>query len=773
MRAVGDRTRRWVRRLRLPRPPRGWSTLRVLVSAVVLVALAGGLVGGLIRVQADIGPGSFLPAGDPTLSALQDSARSFGGDPVVVLAESKRPNAFLEPEQLRRLIGLEGTLSRLPDVAVVYGPGTVVNQLATTSQNLLAGVFGRRDAVRAAAEKRARDAGATKSAVAAAGDKAVAEFDRRYGALLVRGLPAGLPTVGNPRFVKAVVFDTNGEPRQAWRFVVPAPDAVAILVRPREGADQAAVERLVGSVRSAVQESGLQTRRVVVTGTPALASDLGAQLVREVPLLGGIAIGLIGGAYLLVPWVPSRWRRLVPPAAAALATAVVLATFGWLGTPLSLGVIAFLPILAGIGSDFPAYLVRGAQRRTVLVAALAAAAGFASLGISPLPFVADLGLALAAGVLIAVLLALLFVRWGGTPHAEDPPPAAPAPPVRRRRLLVTCAVVLAACGWFVLPKLGVESNPDRLAEGMPSVSEARHAEDVLGSSGEVQVLLDGNDMLTPQALRWMRKAEDAIVAAHGRDLRPVVTMPDLLAFLGERPTPQQIHAAVRLLPPYLTGAVLRHDGRAAVLSFGMKLDDLDRQQRLFADLRTTLPPPPAGYTVRVTGLPVAVAQGYELVSADRYLSNGLGIAAAGAVLCLGLRRRLDGVRAIAAASLATGWGLAGMWVFGVALTPLTAALGSLTVATACEFTVLLTAGAAVSRGMRRTVSVAALAACLGYLTLALSGLTIISRFGLLLAATVCLSLLAAQLVVRVSMPPDRGAATSKSACAEPRRAVTV
>jgi len=103
--------------------------------------------------------------------------------------------------------------------------------------------------------------------------------------------------------------------------------------------------------------------------------------------------------------------------------------------------------------------------------------------------------------------------------------------------------------------------------------------------------------------------------------------------------------------------------------------------------------------------------------------------------------------------VATGWGLAGAWLLDIPLSPLSVALGSLTTATACEFSILL--GYASGRGRRavgRTVLVAALAAALGYLALTVSRLGMLVQFGLLLSATVGLSLLAAILVIWL-LPP--------------------
>jgi hypothetical protein len=416
-------------------------------------------------------------------------------------------------------------------------------------------------------------------------------------------------------------------------------------------------------------------------------------------------------------------------------------------------VITFLPIVIGIGSDFPAYLIHGGiPRRRIAVVALASAVGFASLALSPLPFVRDLGLALALGVLLAVSIALglrQFFVPQPRPAVGEPRSSVPLPR-RKRVVLLGVALLVAAIGWLVLPRIAIEARPDRLAAGLPSVLDAQHAEDVLGSSGEVEILLKGDNLATPAALTWMRRAEDVVVLNYGGQLRPIVSLPDLLRFLGSTPTPDQVQAALTLLPHYITASVLSDDSKQAVISLGLSLQDLANQRALLDSMRASLPPPPPGMTVDVVGLPVAAARGFELVSQGRYLTNIAGIVAAGLVLLVGLRRRSVAGRAVLAAALATGWGLAGSCLLGVDLSPLSVALGSLTTATACEFTVLLVyAGAAGARTLRRTVGVAALAASLGYLALVASKLSVIRDFGLLLAVTVGLSLLAAQLVVRV------------------------
>ncbi|MGH3469539.1 MAG: RND transporter, partial [Thermocrispum sp.] len=541
-----------------------------VVVAVLILAVA--VVAGLARVETDTRPESFLPAGDPTLASLNDAARSFGGDPVVVLLSSPKPRQLLGPDQLPKLLALEGKLAGLPDVAVVYGPATVLNQLAARSQNMLASLSGKRDLARTAAMQRTQRAGKSSTEVAAAGKAAIARFDQRYGALLAGGLPAGLPTLRNPRFADHVIFGQGALPKPQWRFVVPAADAASILVRPRAGLDQAGGERLTRAVRSVVHESGLTVRKTTVTGIPAVTAALGERVRQEAPLLGGLAVGLIGACYLGLPWLRRRRGRIVPVLVTLGAMAIVLAVFGWLDRPLSLGLIAFRPILLGIASDYPAYLAHPVRRRRVVVAALAGAAAFASLAFSPMPFVRDLGLALAAGQLVALgLVLLLKARSRPDPDPDPDPDPEPVPArgrwsVRRRVLAAVAALLVAGLGWVALADLGVRSDPSRLAAGLPAVEDARYAERVMQGSGEVGILVRAESVVTPAALDWMRRAQDEIVVRHGSRLRPVVSPPALLAFLGPKPSQAQILAGIDQLPGYLSSAVFRGDYRRAILS---------------------------------------------------------------------------------------------------------------------------------------------------------------------------------------------------------------
>jgi hypothetical protein len=183
----------------------------------------------------------------------------------------------------------------------------------------------------------------------------------------------------------------------------------------------------------------------------------------------------------------TRTQNAWPLAVMASAAAITLAVFGWLAVPISLGVLALLPILLGVGSDFPLYLAQGAHRHRVVVSGLASAAAAACLCLCPLPIVRQLGLALAGGILLVIALGLVLGRWAPGPHTGSADPLSPTWTRPRRSvaaLLLLVTAVVAGAGWALLPRIGIDANPQRVAAGLSAIDDATHVQEALmGSPG--------------------------------------------------------------------------------------------------------------------------------------------------------------------------------------------------------------------------------------------------------------------------------------------------
>jgi hypothetical protein len=174
--------------------------------------------------------------------------------------------------------------------------------------------------------------------------------------------------------------------------------------------------------------------------------------------------------------------------------------------------------------------------------------------------------------------------------------------------------------------------------------------------------------------------------------------------------------------------------------------------------------------VTLTGLPVVASRGYDLLSGGRVAGSLAGPLVAGLVLLALVPRRRHALLATAAALLAVGWGALALRLTGVDLTPLTVGLGSLTAAVGCEFTLFTLERRAdgEERAFRGAVTAAATAAA-GFAALGVSRLDVLAGFGLVLAGSVLLALLAAALLAG----PAVAVAAAPAVSSGPERAATV
>lgn len=741
----------------------GWGRLRLWGRyAVLAIILIVGVL-GVARLRLETSLSSFLPASDPSLTQYDRMADQFGGDPLVVLVHSDQDLGMFTTTEILQVLRVEGSLAKIPGVKTVYGPATMLNQVAAQAQHLILELMGRRDAEIAQAKQVATSRGDSAREVNAAGTAAAAKFDARYGPVLVAGMPAGLPTLLNAQFDSKIVFGQNGSPNARWRFMVPDRNDIAILVRPRSDVDSQGLTRIVKAAQGIANSLNTKDVHAEVTGSPALISAMSTQVQNEAPWLAGGALLAIALCYLIGARALSRSKRWVPVALTCGSAVVAAGIWGWTGRPATLGVVAFAPIVLGIGAYYPTYFALGASRRTVCAVALATASGLGTMAFSPLPVVQDLGEMLALGVLSAMALALIvrpFLVADGVGRVVDR--RVGSVPQRYRRPIQWGALglaVAAIAGWILLPSIGLRTDVNHFAGGVSALSTASQAEGVLGSSGEVDLMLSGADVTTPAALAWQNNADDAIALQSGDSMRTAASLSSILSFLGKSPTPEEIAAALRLMPPYLLSSVLNAGHTQAITAYGVRIDDLGTLASTLRQASGVVPPAPQGYTQSFVGLPVVLIRASQLVASHRIVANVLGIAVPLLVFAIGLRRRLDVLRAAMAALMATGLGFLIVSATGGSLDPLTVGLGALTSGIACEFTMVY-AEAVTSRDrrLRGAVGLVAAASLVGYAVLMLSGLDVIRGFGELLTGSIALAAVASIVTVEATRPRERGTA---------------
>ncbi len=329
--------------------------------------------------------------------------------------------------------------------------------------------------------------------------------------------------------------------------------------------------------------------------------------------------------------------------------------------------------------------------------------------------------------------------------------------------VLAVGLLLAVLGWVADTQTSVQSDVTKLVpSNMPALKDLHTLEHVTGVSGEIDVVVGARDVATPQTISWMVHYENTLLAHYGYEetkgcsqatLCPALSLPDLFCS-GAQTTTQNtcgglsassIDGLLGAVPSYFKAAVITPGRRYAALAFGIRLMPLARQQQVISYMRAQLKPPP-GVTAELAGVPVLAAQANaDLSSAGRrLLTLVVGLLAVGLVLLAIFRRLGRALVPLVPIVLATGWSALIVYLIGIPLNPLSAALGALVIAVSTEFSVLLSerfrqeraAGhdlpSALARTYRftgRAVMASGITAIAGFAVLMLSNITMLRDFG--------------------------------------------
>ncbi len=695
-------------------------------------------------------------------------------------------------------------LGRLKPVQVVYGPGTFINQaveqITVQLQAQTRSRAAQADRAAAAATKLALADGKSQAEAKKLGESAAklvyAQFAQDLIALNTKyGLSlTGAPRLNDPDFVYQLVFDpARGArvPKARFAYLFPSASSALISVRLKPGLSEAQRARAIALVRDVVRMpqwklSGGAT--YVVTGVPVLAGELSDTLAGSTLRL--LLVAVVVMALVLVLLFRLR-LRLLPLFVALAACAVVFGTLSLVGLPLTMASIAVLPVLLGLVVDYAIQYQSGGPLPAIATAALATAVGFLVLLLSPVPMVRGFGALLVLGVGVGLVLTVAVVTaaltvvgrrasdgwlarsFRGAGEIVDGirvrrPLAAPftALVTRHPARVLVAAGVLALGGWALETQAKVVSDlPHLVPQSLGAVRDLDALQRDTGVAGEVDVLVQSSDLTDPKTVAWMRSYQADVLKRNGYTaargcgqaaLCPALSLPDLFRAPGSSATRAQVRALLNAVPSYFSRAAITPDRRFAVLAFGIRLDSLEKQRAVMQDMRSRLHPP-AGVTARLAGVPVLAADANHALS-DPLRRLGMTLAGLVAVLlalfCVYRSWKRAWVPLVPIA-FATGWSALLLWVLGVSLNPLSAALGALVIAISTEFAVLLSAryrleraaGFVASEALARTyrstgaaVLASGVTAIAGFAVLCASDIAMLRDFGLVTVVDLSVSL---------------------------------
>jgi hydrophobe/amphiphile efflux-3 (HAE3) family protein len=766
---------------------------------VISVVLAVAAAAGATRIPTDAGVGTLVDPDTATYGATQQVRASFGEEPVVVLARGDLQELILGAN-IFRLLRLEGCLSgnvpkgatpipgpctelaELDPVEFLSGPATFLNEAVVQIDGQL-----RRLALRVSPQRFQEFllSVATRYGITSAPSIDNEEFVATVVFDLARARSTPKARLAylfpNSRSAQIVVrlkpTLSEAERRRALDLI----DAAVHDTTPRqicaEGEKPAPCFELKGG-------------SYVVSGAPVVVEGLAGALKDALLVL--FAVALVVMALTLLAIFRSR-LRLLPLAIALAAAGLVFGLLGLFGGSLTMASIAVLPILIGLAVDYAiqfqarydeaveagtegieaARAAAGAGGPTIGTACLATMAGFLALQLSPTPMVRSFGLLLAAGVAIAFLLALsagfaaLTLRRPGAAAGPLLGRDGPRPPERALSIAISqpkrvlgIGLAFAVLGWGVGTQIETVSDIRSLApQSLPAVRDLNELQDATGVSGQLDLSVEAPDLADPATIEWMAAFKQRVLRANGfsgenpscleADVCPGPALSDFLARGAGELTRGGIEQTLAALSPYALRQVAPVDpatgqlGTEALLSFGIRAQSLEDQQALIERVRAEIGEPgapggpPAGVQVRLAGLPVIAAESATDLSASRYWLTLAGLLAVALVLLAVYRSPTRALVPLVPTVLASGWASLVLWLTGIPLNPMSAALGALTIAIATEFGVILAGrfheeragGSGAEEALRRAYGRT------GTAVLA-SGVTAIAGFAVLIASDV-------------------------------------
>jgi hydrophobe/amphiphile efflux-3 (HAE3) family protein len=769
---------------------------RPLVALSALVAVVAAV--GATQLPTDARVDTLVDSDSATAEATQRVREDFGEEPIVVLVKGELPELLLT-DDLFRLLRLEGCLSgKVPEgaeaipgpcaelaemgaVEFLTGPGTFLNESVVQIDNQL-----RRLAENVPAD-RFREyllAVATKYGITSA--PSITNEDFVATVVFDFSRPRGTPKA------RLSYLFPNAESAQI--VIRLRPDLTQDQRRRAIGLIEAAVEET--APRKACEEQGkpapcfqLENGSYVVSGAPVVVEGVSAALKDALLLLFAIAVAVMALVLFLV--FRSRWP-LLPLAIALMAAAITFGLLALVGGSLTMASIAALPILIGLAVDYAiqfqarfdetgsAEEAAHAGGATIGAACVATAAGFLALQLSPVPMVRGFGWVLILGIGVAFVLALILglgtlAHWRAGPVTAGDPPSLPVakassgrgtlrrhPPVEWFLSLartnsvgvLAVGIGLAVMGWAAGTQVETVSDIRELApQNVKAVEGLNELQDTTGVSGELDISIEAEDLTSPETVEWMAGFKKRVLEAGGfggedpscleAEICPGPALSDFLVKGDEKPTARRIDATLTALSPYALRQVAPIDpktgevGHQALISLGIRAQSLEDQQKLVDRVRDEIGEPPEGVEVQLAGLSVIAAESASDLSSSRYWLTLAGILLVGLALLLIYRSWRRALVPLVPTVLATGWASLLLWITGIPLNPMSAALGALTIAIATEFGVLLSgrfheereAGAGVDEALQRAYSRTGAAVIA-------SGATAIAGFAVLIASDV-------------------------------------
>jgi hydrophobe/amphiphile efflux-3 (HAE3) family protein len=560
--------------------------------------------------------------------------------------------------------------------------------------------------------------------------------------------------------------------------------------------------------------------KISVSGSTAFAEQMKTEMGSSIGVLIGAAMVLMV-IVMGILFAYAR-HRFLPVLFVGIGLTTAMGFMGLAGIKLNMAVMGAFPVMIGLGIDygiqFHARLDEEARKgsldkavtvmvtRTgpaVMYAMLATCMGFIAMFISTVPMIRSFGLVAMIGVMSCFVISLIgiptiahlvnytpkpqktelcyAVGEGACDNIPSQTTGASAKIVRKKsswsygRFLTDISVKIAKnpipilliagmvtiIGFQIDPLIPIETNENSFVPSdMPAKVQMDKVTGILGSSSTADFIIQGSRVTDLDTVKWLKEFQDYELAHHTDLTGATSIVTYILAYNGGvMPEDQnQLNAVIEKIPAsvkksYLSGSM---EGVIRFTTVKMEMSGMN-DLRVQMEKDIAFLQPPTGITLEPVGSFYLFTSLISGLTSSKEAMTLLGFVLVFAFLAL-VYRHLHAVTPLVPIIFIVGWNAMAMYVLGIAYTPLTATLGSMTIGVAAEYTILVMERyaeeqerlndhvAAIQESVNKigtAITISGLATFFGFSALCLSTFPIISNFGITTLIAVGFSLMGA------------------------------
>ncbi len=560
--------------------------------------------------------------------------------------------------------------------------------------------------------------------------------------------------------------------------------------------------------------------KISVSGSAAFSEQMKTEMGSSMGVLIGSAMVLM--VIVMGILFAYASHRFLPVLFVGIGLTTAMGFMGLAGIKLNMAVLGAFPVMIGLGIDygiqFHARLDEEARKgsldkavsvmitRTgpaVMYAMLATCMGFIAMFISTVPMIRSFGLVAMIGVMSCFVISLIgiptiahlvnytpkkqktelcyAVGEGACDYVPSQTRGTSAGNGQKKnswsygRFLTDISVkiaknpipilliagVIALIGFQIDPQIPIETSENAFVPSdMPAKVQMDKVTGILGSTSTADFIIQGSRVTDLDTVRWIKDFQDYELAHHTELTRATSIVTYILAYNGGvMPEDQtQLDAVIEKIPadvkkPYLSGSM---EGVIRFNTVKLEMSSLNSLKiQMEKDIKFL--EPPTGITLTPVGsfyLFTTLING--LVSSKEAMTL-LGFVLVFVFLAL-VYRHVHAVTPLVPIIFIVGWNAVAMYMLGIAYTPLTATLGSMTIGVAAEYTILVMERyaeeeerlhdhiAAIQESVNKigtAITISGLATFFGFSALCLASFPIISNFGITTLIAVGFSLIGA------------------------------